>query len=1345
MGNQYITLPVPTGDGAAAAVDVSTFGGLKSIVCAGDASSVINIEYNNDPGQAGGWQTLVTFQPRGQSTNVVACLWMRVRQSNYNKYVGGSPSVTLGGTDDGTQQATLPATAADGVGAAIDVSALGTTKTVQVGGTWRGNVIVEISEDGSDWGQPFSFQTPGAQTLAVAAQFMRVRRSGVPQIGPGLPIVNVCAVESTGGGGGGSLDLPPITPPALPAGITNDYSPTGLASAGRVRQAVNVASSSLSGLDSVAANAIKVLENLGPAALELLHQDAGSAAANRFVCPGGTSLILPPGGAAALVYDAIATRYYVWGIAKQTPYLNLLDYGAIGDGVTDNLAAFTKAVADLDDGMELVIPPGRYLVSQAIAIDGRIGFTIRGTGGATIIYPSDNTALSNVERCGFYITHCSDPTIDGIAFEGGTSQEISTVNIGVGIYASRCQNVRVHQCNALYGATLYYQEAQKDTYGTGDSIAVALGVATLTDAAAQFTPGMVGRQITLTGCSNNRNNGVYTIAGYIDATRLTFKSATIAAEVSAFSWSVNDGDTGARLEKCSLYGCRSAIALPDDSVVSQCSFEQPMNIDFTGQGDSFSVVGTTVTLTDAAGTFTTNINGKYIRIANATSPANDGLFLVTYISPTQVSYTNAAGVSELFGGTWWIMGGDKTGIGAGAGGIVAGVGEATLTASVASFTAADVGKSIRISYATSPANNGYFLITAFVSPTQVTYANDIAVTEAYNQGWGVDAYDNIRHGGLTYGSTHAIYIFAGRTNILIDGCTFKGIRTTCFKASGSSLPVRSMRMHNCYAEECGSLATLGADDAQRHSELAIVGCQARNVGIGRPGWSESYGIQVMGSRNVVLSENQFHYTRNAIRAVDGSPNLAGLYAIQALRYVPGRSQPVEDLTITRNKFTADRAQTTPSMIMNSVWDLEQVGTLEIYGNDGTLTKSGTIMTLTSAIGLFSQEYVGAAFAIYQSGGNDISGVTVLSVSADGHSLRYENAAGVGGGAPSGWFRIGAPGLGSGRPGGTVLISENEVSYCAPNGLLSISNVAPTMTNNVFLGVEVLAQFKGDCSPRFSNNRQVGRVHDGAGIRLNNSDGADDGFCVSWPFVAENYVANNHIGSGHDWGIGIGIGNSDLVDFPLLGKRGRCLPSDGKEEVVVAYGSQLVAGDTITVDNGGGSVQTYTYYPVAPAGNQFNSVAGLKALIAAQAGIDCVDYGDGFTDSTGTPQTIVTNHLRIRAAAASANTDGTLKVTVDPLCKTALVLLPNTVTPNNISGGRGSGSAGPTPDKTVIWSPFCTFEGCEMLVADNAAAQTLLVSDGFRSIRNPLGHDGGSNTLMQLGTTLGTEQFRWAIA
>jgi len=62
---------------------------------------------------------------------------------------------------------------------------------------------------------------------------------------------------------------------------------------------------------------------------------------------------------------------------------------------------------------------------------------------------------------------------------------------------------------------------------------------------------------------------------------------------------------------------------------------------------------------------------------------------------------------------------------------------------------------------------------------------------------------------------------------------------------------------------------------------------------------------------------------------------------------------------------------------------------------------------------------------------------------------------------------------------------------------------------------------------------------------------------------------------------------------------------------------------------------------------------------------------------------------------------------------------------------------------LIWSPLCTFSSTPNLVADNAAAATLLATNSFYTSGRVVG-DSGAMTMIEHGSIGGTEQFRWSV-
>jgi hypothetical protein len=76
----------------------------------------------------------------------------------------------------------------------------------------------------------------------------------------------------------------------------------------------------------------------------------------------------------------------------------------------------------------------------------------------------------------------------------------------------------------------------------------------------------------------------------------------------------------------------------------------------------FTLAGSTITLVASEGTFTPAMNGKTITIYSAVSLGNNGTFVLTYVDPTTVTYTNASGVTESgdFNTSWSVLYGALT-------------------------------------------------------------------------------------------------------------------------------------------------------------------------------------------------------------------------------------------------------------------------------------------------------------------------------------------------------------------------------------------------------------------------------------------------------------------------------------------------------------------------------------------------------------------------------------------------------------------------------------------------------------------------------------------------------------
>lgn len=216
MANQFTSLPAPAANGAGAWVDVSTYGGLKTVTVKSTGFNFqpqVTIEITNQAVPTIGAPACPSFQTPGEQTFTVASRWMRAVVTNYRG--GPAPDVELGGDDEGALFANLPVPAGNGAGASVDVHTLGAYKTVTVGGPFRGGLQVEISEDGgASFATAASFNGVGGQVSFLAsADCARVIRNGVPEINPGAPVVNLGGVDISG-----AIGPPGPAGPAGPAG-----------------------------------------------------------------------------------------------------------------------------------------------------------------------------------------------------------------------------------------------------------------------------------------------------------------------------------------------------------------------------------------------------------------------------------------------------------------------------------------------------------------------------------------------------------------------------------------------------------------------------------------------------------------------------------------------------------------------------------------------------------------------------------------------------------------------------------------------------------------------------------------------------------------------------------------------------------------------------------------------------------------------------------------------------------------------------------------------------------------------------------------------------------------------
>jgi hypothetical protein len=94
-----------------------------------------------------------------------------------------------------------------------------------------------------------------------------------------------------------------------------------------------------------------------------------------------------PNGGVIRVEDVKIEDVSSFWLYETVSRVNVLDYGAVGDGVTDNLAAFVAADAAAGSNGELVVPAGNYYVSDHLTINVPVVFDGR------MVMPTDKRLI----------------------------------------------------------------------------------------------------------------------------------------------------------------------------------------------------------------------------------------------------------------------------------------------------------------------------------------------------------------------------------------------------------------------------------------------------------------------------------------------------------------------------------------------------------------------------------------------------------------------------------------------------------------------------------------------------------------------------------------------------------------------------------------------------------------------------------------------------------------------------------------------------------------------------------------------------------------------------------------
>lgn len=176
-----------------------------------------------------------------------------------------------------------------------------------------------------------------------------------------------------------------------------------------------------------------------------------------------------------------------------TTTVNVKDYGALGDGVTNDFPAVDRALdvlAALDDYAELYFPPGVYILNSSLQINGRDRIRLRGAGmyDSILQCPNTNTCISvdfsqrrrvlTIEDLGF---QKASGSATAVALRGTNESDAIYVRrcrfLGMhGLHLGRNVNLRVEDCVFQgLGQSVYdgISAAQEDDQGPVNQLVVS--------------------------------------------------------------------------------------------------------------------------------------------------------------------------------------------------------------------------------------------------------------------------------------------------------------------------------------------------------------------------------------------------------------------------------------------------------------------------------------------------------------------------------------------------------------------------------------------------------------------------------------------------------------------------------------------------------------------------------------------------------------------------------------------------------------------------------------------------------------------------------------------------------
>lgn len=179
--------------------------------------------------------------------------------------------------------------------------------------------------------------------------------------------------------------------------------------------------------------------------------------------------------------------------------VNIEDFGAVADGVTDSTVAFEQAFSALPNGTEIKFQPGKYILRRSILLTKAFVFTGAGREQCEIHFNADGnylTAGSGGPKAAIICLHPSVVGINGYNGQAATGYAGRSVFFGIRFSGDRA-SMPANTVGMFVAAPIYGYESEWVNF-TGDGVQINAGNDRATKGNANGT--------TFTNC-NAQNNG----------------------------------------------------------------------------------------------------------------------------------------------------------------------------------------------------------------------------------------------------------------------------------------------------------------------------------------------------------------------------------------------------------------------------------------------------------------------------------------------------------------------------------------------------------------------------------------------------------------------------------------------------------------------------------------------------------------------------------------------------------------------------------------------------------------------------------------------------------------------